>query len=166
MGAIEDFAHTLTSIGHDDLVTVLQSMSDGAYRNRVATIEKELASLVSKINELNSKRQQLSGQRSLLERLLKKLTDFMSSNDVDLELTLLQLHLSNHLDTLKGKIVETRPDEALTRKHELTQERALLDAGRKVAITIMGRVAKNQESDGDLGVRSGSMHRTSDTEVS
>ena len=145
MGAIEDFAYTLTSTGHDDLIAVLQSMSDGAYRRRVAEIEKELSSLVAKINELNARRQQLSGQRSLLDRLLKKLTGFVKTNDTDLELMLLQLHLSNHLDTLKGKIVATRPDELLNRKHEVTQERALLDAGRKVAITLMGRVAKSQE---------------------
>ena len=145
MGAIEDFAYTLTSTGHDDLIAVLQSMSDGAYRPRVAEIEKELSSLVAKINELNARRQQLSGQRSLLDRLLKKLTGFVKTNDTDLELMLLQLHLSNHLDTLKGKIVATRPDELLNRKHEVTQERALLDAGRKVAITLMGRVAKSQE---------------------
>jgi chromosome segregation ATPase len=121
-------------------------MSDGAYRRRVSEIERELTALVSKINELNAKRQQLSGQRALLERLLKKLNDFMGKDGTDLELTLLHLHLSNHLDTLKGKIGATRPDDARKRKHELTQERALLDAGRKVAITLMGRVAKNQES--------------------
>lgn len=147
MRGIEDFAHTLTSTGHDDLITVLQSMSDGAYRRRATEIEHEQAAIIDEINAINSKRQQLSAQRALLERLLQKLVDFMESNTVNLELTLLHLHLSNHLDKLKGKIAETRPDEALKRKHELTQERALLDAGRKVAITLMGRVARDQESE-------------------
>jgi hypothetical protein len=121
-------------------------MSDGAYKRRVDEIEKELRITVDEINIINAKRQQLSAQKALLDRLLKKLNDFVGLAKVDLEVTLLHLHLSNHLDKLKGKIAETRPDDALKRKHGLTQERILLDAGRKVAITLMGRVARDQES--------------------
>lgn len=146
MRTIEDFAHTLTSTGHDDLIVVLQSMSAGVYYRRIKEIEGELSKVVSSINAINSKREQLSAQKALLDRLLKKLSAFTEGNETNLELTLLHLHLSNHLDKIVAKIKETRPDESLKKKHDLSQERILLDAGRKVAITLMGRVAKDKEA--------------------
>jgi hypothetical protein len=146
MGAIDKFSETLTSTGRDDLVTVLQAMSDGQYKRRITEIESDLAKIVSEINETNSRREQLSGQRALLERLLKKMDEHEKSHVADLEMQLFKLHLSNQLDKLKVRIAETRPDDELKRKHDLTQERALLDAGRRIAISLMGRIARNQES--------------------
>lgn len=142
MNAIDKFAETLTSTGHDDLIMVLQSMSDGMYKARSAEIDGLLSSIIAEINKVNEKRSQLSAQKALLERLLKKIDIYAKSNNADLELELFRLHLSNQLDKLKVRIAETRPDDALKRKHDLTQERILLDAGRKIAIEVMKRVAK------------------------
>lgn len=142
MGAIDNFAKTLTSTGHDDLVTVLQAMSDGMYRSRSEEIEQQLIKVVAQIDEVNDRREQLSGQRALLDRLLKKIDSYMEGHETDLELQLFRLHLSNQLDKLKVRIAETRPDEELKIKHDLTQERLLLEAGRKIAIEVMRRIAK------------------------
>jgi hypothetical protein len=144
MSAIDDFAKTLTSTGHDDLVTVLQAMSDGMYRSRSEEIEGQLAEVVAKIDQVNDRREQLSGQRALLDRLLRKIDSYMTGHETDLELQLFRLHLSNQLDKLKVRIAETRPDEELKIKHDLTQERLLLEAGRKIAIEVMRRIAKTE----------------------
>jgi len=144
MSAIDDFAKTLTSTGHDDLVTVLQSMSDGLYKSRASEIEQELVSVVSRIDEVNERREQLSAQKALLDRLLKKIDAYVEDHSADLEMQLFRLHLSNQLDRLKVRIAETRPDDELKKKHDLTQERLLLEAGRKIAIEVMRRVAKTE----------------------
>lgn len=146
MGAIDKFAETLTSTGRDDLVVVLQSMSDGMYTTRSREIENELAEVVVQINEVNERREQLSAQRALFDRLLRKIDDYAKDRDADLELQLFRLHLSNQLDRLKVRIAETRPDDELKKKHDLTQERLLLEAGRKIAIEVMRRIAKQPES--------------------
>jgi hypothetical protein len=146
MSAIDEFAKTLTSTGHDDLVTVLQAMSDGMYKTRSTEIETELTKIVDRINRVNERREQLSAQRALLDRLMKKIDIYTNNHKADLELQLFRLHLSNQLDRLKVRIAETRPDDELKRKHDLAQERLLLDAGRKIAIEVMRRVSKTEDS--------------------
>jgi hypothetical protein len=47
------------------------------------------------------------------------------------------------LDRLRVRIAETRPDDELKRKHDLTRERMLIDAGKKIAIEVLGRIAKS-----------------------
>lgn len=143
MGAIDRFATTLTSTGHDDFVTILQSMSDGMYLSRSKEIESELSRLVARIDEVNQQRAKMSTQRALLERLLKKVDGYLAKSDSDLEMELFRLHLSNHLDRLRVRIAETRPDDELKRKHDLTRERMLIDAGKKIAIEVLGRIAKS-----------------------
>lgn len=146
MSTIDDFARTLTSTGHDDLVTVLQAMSDGLYRRRSAEIGDELAVIIKQIDEVNSKREQLSGQRSLLDRLMRKLDTYVKEHDADLEMELFRIHLSNQLDKLKVRIADTRPDDELKRKHDLTQELLLLEAGRKIAIEVLSRIARAENA--------------------
>ena len=142
MSTIDDFAGTLTSTGHDDFVTVLQTMADGVYRRRSEEIGSELAVVVRRIDEVNNKREQLSGQRALLDRLMRKLDTYVKEHNADLEMELLRIHLSNQLDKLKVRIADTRPDDELKKKHDLTQELLLLDAGRKIAIEVLRRVAR------------------------
>jgi hypothetical protein len=146
MSTIDDFAGTLTSTGHDDLVTVLQAMADGMYRRRSAEIADELVAVVKRIDEVNNKREQLSGQRSLLDRLVRKLDTYVKECDADLEMELFRIHLFNQLDKLKVRIADTRPDDELKRKHDLTQELLLLEAGRKIAIEVLSRIARAENA--------------------
>lgn len=144
MSAIDDFTSRLTSTSRDDLVSVLQSMSNGMYSSRIFEIEHELKTVVETIDGVNLQREQLSAQKALLDRLVRKIDEYSKQHEVDLELRLFRLHLSNQLDKLKVRIAKTRPDEELKRKHDLTQERLLLEASRKIAIEVMGRIAKGQ----------------------
>jgi|APIni6443716594_1056825.scaffolds.fasta_scaffold00025_7 septal ring factor EnvC (AmiA/AmiB activator) len=142
MGSIERFISTLPSTGHDDFVAILQAMSDGLYLSRIREIDAELAKLIVRIDEINDRRSKLSAQRALVERAMKRLEEYMRNDGADLEMQLFHMHLSNHLDRLKVRIADTRPDDDLKRKHDLTRERMLIDAGKKIAIEILGTVAK------------------------
>jgi len=142
MGSLDEFSKTLSSPVRDDLAQVLQSMTDGVFAKRMSELDQELAAVVRKIDEVNRRREQFSAERAPLERLLSKIDEHISAQGTDLELTLFRLHLSNRLDRLKVRIAETRPDDDLKRKHDLTQEKQLLEAGRKVATEVLGRMAK------------------------
>jgi len=141
MATIEDFTRSLSSTARDDFAIVLQAMTNGSAAKRIVGIANELTRVISRINTVNAQREQLSGEKTVLQRLVKKLDEFLERGGSDLEARLLRQHLSNQLDKLKVRIAETRPDDDLKLKHDLVQERNMLKEGQRIGIELLGRIA-------------------------
>jgi hypothetical protein len=140
MASLEDFAASLSSSERDELVFTAQEMMQGLAKLRLDEIEEEISDVVAKINVVNQKREALTSEKMRLENLLRLLDKFLTGQEPDLELKLLQMELSNRLDFLRVKIAETRPNGELKIKHQLVRERQMLEEGRQIGDEIMMRL--------------------------
>jgi len=148
MASLEDFATSLNSSDRDELIFAAQEMMQGLAKLRLDEIEEEISDIIVEINQVNQKREALTSEKMRLENLLRLLDKFLTGQEPDLELKLLQMELSNRLDFLRVKIAETRPNGELKVKHQLIRERQMLEEGRQIGNEIMMRLFPEQATTG------------------
>jgi len=92
------------------------------------------------IDEINKKRQALGVDLNNVETMIKDLDKFIAKEGDGLDLQMFRAHLVETAEQIKVEVAAMKPEEKLTKKHDLAKRLAMLEQRRALAQGLLREV--------------------------